>query len=271
MKFNTILLRYGEIFLKGKNRHFFEKKLVSNIKKITAAKNVRNIRSRLVADYFADHKLLRYVFGLVSYSLAVRVDKDIEKVMEAAVDLLKDSGQTFKVETKRSDKSFPITSPDMNVKMGMYIEENSSLKFAFENPDTILSIEINQEGAYLFLESISCFGGLPTGVGGRVLLLMENETSVLAGLLAMKRGTHIFPTGNGDISLLQKFSPVPLKLVKLDDVDIEELAKEREIDVVVSGQTYEHFSEYDHELVVMRPLIGYDQKQVEKQLSYFAI
>ena len=76
MVYNTILLRYGEIFLKGKNRPVFERKLVENIKKIAKVRQVKKLRSRLVLDYFPNHHLLRDVFGLVSYSLALKVEKD---------------------------------------------------------------------------------------------------------------------------------------------------------------------------------------------------
>ena len=146
MNYSHLLLRYGEIFLKGKNRGTFEKKLVDNIKKIAKIKDVNRIRSRLIVDYFDNHSLLRNVFGLVSYSSAVRSEKDVEEIKKAALELLMKQKGSFRVETKRSDKNFPIKSPDLNVLIGKYVEENSDFKFQFKNPEITLHIEINQDG-----------------------------------------------------------------------------------------------------------------------------
>ncbi|MBU0456516.1 MAG: THUMP domain-containing protein [Nanoarchaeota archaeon] len=275
MLYNTILLRYGEIFLKGKNRNIFERKLIENIKKITGIKKIENLRSRFVVDYFTNHKSLKLVFGLVSYSPALRVDRDIEKIKEKVLEILKMKKGTFKIETKRSDKTFPIKSPDMNTLVGIFVEENSNFKFSFEKPDHIIKIEINQEGAYLFLEIERCFGGLPVGVGGNVLLLVEDEISLLAGLLFMKRGCNVFPVCLGsekDISLLQKFSPTKLELKAVKDFfEIEKYAKDKKIKVLVSRQNFNNLNNYKTELIVMKPLIAYDDKKIKKELKEFML
>lgn len=270
MDYNTILLRPGELFLKGKNKEWFEKKLADNIKKIAGVKNVKKLRSRFVITYFNTHPILKNIFGLISYSPAVRVEKDFEEIKKKALELIKSKEGTFKVETKRSDKCFSIKSPEMNFLIGEHIEQNSNFEFNFEKPDNLLKIEVNQEGAYLFFEVVPCFGGLPTGTSGKVALLIEDKTSLLAGLLFMKRGCEIFPLGvnKTEISLLQKFSPSKLNLSEIKDFKELGLFCEREnITVLVSGQTLEKYKRYKTKLTTMRPLIAYSEKEIEKELE----
>lgn len=277
MAYDAIVLRYGELFLKGKNRDVFERKLAENIRKIVEREGDKKpalIKSqgRLLMDYFPEHNVLRRVFGLVSYSPAVRVEKIIEKIQEKAVELLKDRKGTFKVATKRSDKTFPITSPEFNRVVGEYVEQHTSLEFSPTSPDIILEIEINQEGAYLFFETVSCGGGLPTGVEGRVFLLVENEASLLAGLLFMKRGCSVIPIAftEKEISLLQDFSPTGLKLHVVKDVsEMEELARKKEISILVTGQVLGEEMKWKTSLTVMKPLVAYSKKQIQEQLKWF--
>lgn len=279
MDYTHVLLRYGEIFLKGRNRAAFERKLVNNIKKITSINRVKRLRSRLVVGYFPEHHLLRTVFGLVSYSPAVRVEKNLESIKKSALSFLKikvkkrNKKPTFKIVTKRSDKTFPLKSPEINIEIGQFIEKNSNLKFAFKNPQTVLMIEINQDGAYLFLETVKCFGGLPTGVEGKVVLLIEDEASLLAGILFMKRGCNIFPVAfeKRDISLLQKFSPIKLNLnIVKSFSEMEQFAKDKKVEVIVSGQNFEHYKKYNSGLLVFRPLISYLNKKIKAELTKFS-
>lgn len=290
MVYNIILLRYGEIFLKGRNRDMFERKLVGNIRKLIektgfAKPAIIKSRGRLLMSYFPEHAVLRRVFGLVSYSPAVRVEKNTAKIQQKAVELLRERGNTpnvseigdvpsgtkgtFRVTTKRSDKSFPITSPDFNRIVGEYVEQNTSLEFSPTSPEITLEIEINQEGAFLFFEAISCSGGLPTGVEGKVLLLIEDEASLLAGLLFMKRGCGVVPVAleEKDISLLQVFCPVELHFHELKDFqELEDFATKKEISILVTGQTLNDKS-YNTNLTVMKPLVAYSKKQIQEQLK----
>ncbi|NQV91160.1 hypothetical protein HQ489_01690 [Candidatus Woesearchaeota archaeon] len=270
MDYSHILLRYGEIFLKGKNKNFFEKKLAQNIKKLVGVSSVTRLRSRFVCEYIKNHQDLKCVFGLTSYSLAVRVEKDPDMIKQKVIDFVKDLKGTFKIATKRSDKQFPIGSMDFNIEVGGYVEENTNLAFSFDNPDYLLNIEINQDAAYIFTESVSCFGGLPTGVEGNVLLLVENEASLLAGVLFMKRGTNIFPIASEekDISLLQQYSPMALNLVVVKDVDT--FAAEKEMDILVSGQNFERLKKYDTKMLVLRPLIGFSEEEIIEMLDMYS-
>ncbi len=255
-----LLLRYGELFLKGKNRSLFESKLVGNIKAITGVSNVHRIQGRLVVHFFPEHLTLRRVFGLTSYSPAVRMDKDVEQIKQTALKLLSGTPGTFRVETRRADKSFPLTSIQLNTTLGQHLEEKTSLQFSSDKPNTVLGVEINQDGAYLFTERINCHGGLPTGVEGRVNLLLEDEASILAGLLMMKRGcglTLINP-GKRDSSLLEKYSPFRIKNIEHADPGVP----------LVSSQMFSHYAQYSHP-VVFRPLIAYSKDEIAAQLQQF--
>ncbi len=269
MHFNSLLLRYGELFLKGKNRAFFEKKLVENLKTIPKIKEVKNLGGRFSIDFFPEHQRLKKVFGLVSYSSAIKVEKDLETIKKTALELLKQKKGTFKIITKRSDKTFLVTSLKLNQLVGEFIEENSKLRFVLNNPDTILNIEINQGGAYLFFENILCFGGLPTGIEGRVWLLLEDQASILAGLLFLKRGCYLnlIALKERDVSLLQQFSP---KLLKLKIVkDFLKLENQVKNSVLVSGQNLENYQSYNLNLIVLRPLIAYNSNEVKEELHQF--
>ena len=267
MDYTHLLLRCGEIFLKGKNKKVFENKLISNIKKIAGVKDVKNVRGRFVVNYFEEHKKIRLVFGLRSYSPAVKIPKDADLIKNAALELIKTKRgkKSFKVVTKRADKTFPIESPAFNVLVGQYIEAESKLYFDFEAPEIILNIEINTGGAYLFTEIIDCFGGLPTGVEGKAHLLVENEASLLAGLLMMKRGCTVVPVSldECDISLLQKFSPRKLELRAINSLDdIEE-------GILVVGQTFDNYKKFEGKVLVLRPLVAYSDKMIKEEAARF--
>jgi adenylyl- and sulfurtransferase ThiI len=276
MGYNTILLRPGEIFLKGKNRNLFENKLVSNIKKIAFIDQVKKLRGRFIVDYFDNHNLLKNVFGLTSYSLAIKIDRDVEEIKKEALKLLQSeckSQKTFRVETKRSDKSFPIKSPELSISVGKFIEENSNFEFKFKNQDITLHIEINQSGVYLFIEKIDCFGGLPTGVEGKVFLLVENKFSILAGLMFMKRGCFVVPVAYSekDISLLQKFYPQEIKLKIVKDFSaFQKFSEDYHLDALVVGDNFETKKEYQTDLLIFRPLIAFSGEEIEEKLEEFS-
>ena len=266
MENTHIILRYGEIFLKGKNRPIFENKLVSNIKKIANVEKILKLRSRYIINFFEEHHKLKNVFGLTSYSTTVKSGKEIEIIKQKVVDYVKNLKGTFKIITKRSDKNFPIKSPEFNVMVGEHVEKETNLKFSFDNPDYVINIEINQEAAYIFTETIDCFGGLPTGVEGKVLLLIEDEASFLAGLLMMKRGVAIYPISfeTKDISLLQKYSPQDLNLVVVKDL------KNLTLDTIVSGQNFDKLKEYDTNLLILRPLIAFNEDEIKEKLEMYS-
>ncbi len=267
--YTHLIIRYGELFLKGKNRHFFEQKLLKNIQKQLPNQEIFTPHGRLVMNYFDQHQSIRKIFGLVSYSPAIKVEKDILKIQQAVIPLLNRKTGTFRVDTSRADKRFSLTSPQLNQSIGEYIENHTPLTFSLKQAQHLISIEINHDAAYIFTETISCAGGLPVGVEGTVITLIENQASLLAAILLMKRGCDILPLAftNQDISLLLKYSPKPIELRKVHSFqEIEQLLPNK---ILVSGQTFDNYKRYDPSLVIIRPLIAYNDQQVQEQLDYF--
>jgi len=199
-----LLLRYGEIALKGKNRPYFEKKLLQNIK--TALQGLEPFevtfqRGRFFVDIAEEMrplalKRLQHVFGIVSISPVYGVEPDLEAICRQARELMeKDgpAGKSFKVETRRADKRFPHTSPQVNKEVGAYILKNiPAASVDVHNPDVTVSIEIRENRAYLYTEMLRGPGGLPVGVTGRGMLLLSGGIdSPVAGWMALKRGIEL--------------------------------------------------------------------------------
>ncbi len=202
-----ILVRYGEIMLKGLNRSHFENKLVSNIKKaIQQYGNADVIRSQgriyvepLSDDYDFDAALSRLtkVFGIVSVSPVLKIESDLEEILNTSLAVAKDvvenkGFRTFKVETKRGNKNFPMQSPELSRKAGARILSNiPRLSVDVHNPDFILYIEV-RESSYVYWEIIPGYGGMPVGTNGKaVLLLSGGIDSPVAGWMVSKRGVEI--------------------------------------------------------------------------------
>jgi len=202
-----ILVRYEEIFLKRSNRNVFENRLIKNIKQ--RLDNMGDIRvtcsqSRIYVesgdedfDLAEAVERLKKVFGIASMSIVSRVPTDYEAIKASAVgivaDLLSRYGyKTFKVETKRADKSFPMNSPQISADVGAHILRNfPRLKVDVKNPDFVLYIEV-RESTYLYSEIIPAAKGLPTGTGGRAALLLSGGIdSPVAGWMIAKRGVEV--------------------------------------------------------------------------------
>jgi len=198
-----ILIRYSEIALKGKNRHFFEQALSRNLKQ--AVKNTGTQIVRLHGRFLAVApegktaavmEKLQKVFGVVSLSEVFPASRDLAGIKETAaavVASLPRDLNTFKVETKRADKSFPLTSPEVNNAIGAFLlGQFPHLKVDVHQPLFTLFIEIGPEEILLYHDSIAGPGGLPVGVSGKGLLLLSGGIdSPVAGWLAMKRGLSI--------------------------------------------------------------------------------
>lgn len=201
----VISVSLGEIVLKGLNRKYFEDKLIKQIRKAINDLGYEKIYKEQGKIYIeADEGVftqithrLRKVFGLVYISPCIKVEKDMEKIGEAAVELIKNklaesSYRTFKVETSRSDKSFPIKSPDISRTIGGVILRNfNELKVDVHNPDIYLYVDIKQN-AYIYIDRIKGYGGLPLGTNGKGLLLLSGGIdSPVAGFMMAKRGVEI--------------------------------------------------------------------------------
>lgn len=198
--YTALLVRYGEISLKGKNRSEFEQRLLVNIDNVLADLPPRKIRKtfgrifiELKDDLPEVKERLQRVFGVVSFSPVVEAPLDIAAIREKALHVLENTpGQTFKVETKRSNKGFPYKSPEINHLVGGYLLARTGQKVDVHNPDRVIHLEIRDDGAYIYSQIIPGPGGLPVGVTGRgVLLISGGLDSPVAGWLGLKRGLEL--------------------------------------------------------------------------------
>jgi len=283
---DAILCRYGELALKGKNRHMFESRLVHNIKDCLKKNNItadlKKVRGRIFI--FTDDKealpALQRVFGLVSISPAVvsaSLPKAIEKKAIDYVSNIKDidTTSTFRITTRRIDKEFPKTSQDIDIMLGDRVGEKFNLKAKMKGADLDVGVEIHDQ-TFIFHEKLPCFGGLPIGVGGKVAVLIEDDCPdrfLAAAWLMMKRGCIVFPIGKKeiDIDYLSRFSygsSMKLQLIK-GLIEINSFAEENGCQALIVGDTAETFDPEtykDIRLMTLTPLIAYDEKSLSDLL-----
>lgn len=201
---NYVICHYSEIGLKGKNRKFFEEKLIESIKRCLEARLyefVKRISGRIIIklnprgiEKQSEIKIaLKNVFGLAYFCFAHESKQNIESIKRRGLEILKQKDfNSFRVLTKRSKKDFYLTSPEIDSQVGGYIVDNLKKKVDLKNPEIILFIEIVEKYTFLYMEKIKGQGGLPIGTGGRVLLLLSGGIdSPVAGFQLMKRGLKL--------------------------------------------------------------------------------
>lgn len=194
-----LMVRYGEIFLKGLNRPYFISSLVKRIRYAVKDLNAKVwiYDGRIYVDDFEDLETtidrVTKVFGVHSVCPAVRMEKDdFETVSAQAIELMKGKTGTFKVNARRSDKRYPMSSPEINAELGHRILESSKdLQVNLHDPDHTLNVEI-RDYAYLYVNVIPAVGGMPVGTNGRATLLLSGGIdSPVAGWMIAKRGVQI--------------------------------------------------------------------------------
>jgi thiamine biosynthesis protein ThiI len=203
MKYDHIMVRFGELNTKGKNKKEFIKTLAVNIH--NALKDFPNLSFETRYDHIyvglnnEDYgpvlERLQDVSGIHALSLVYRCEKDIDKIKESSLALInEEEGKTFKVKVKRGDKTYPIISDDITRIVAGHILRNANNRFKVDvhNPDILLSIEVRQEAAYIFTKTVLGAGGYPLGVGGKTMhMLSGGIDSPVAAYLMMKRGVAI--------------------------------------------------------------------------------
>ncbi len=194
-----LLVRYGEIFLKGQNRPTFMRALVKRIKRAVEGLNATvylNDSRIFVTDYDDQDEAIRRVtkvFGVHSVCPAIEMPKeDFDAVANQAIAMMEGLTGTFKVTARRSDKRYPLDSPTINGQIGHRIlKANRQLSVDVKNPDHVLNVEI-RDHAYLYVKVIPAVGGMPVGTNGRATLLLSGGIdSPVAGWMIAKRGVHI--------------------------------------------------------------------------------
>lgn len=237
-----IVIHYGEIALKGDNRKFFEEKLVDNIKKSLQTNGiifnlVKRISGRILveiknkSDGERAKNFLQKVFGITYFAFAQQCNLDIKKIKEMAVEMLKNENfNSFKVETKRGNKSFALTSQQVNEQIGEAVlnkipsirnfsDRTNCVRVDLHNPDIILYIEIIERYAFLYTEKIKGPGGLPAGISGKAISLISGGIdSPVASYLMMKRGVenifiHFYSNQEGIEQSLEKVRDI-LRVLK---------------------------------------------------------
>ena len=201
MKYDHIMVRFGELSTKGKNKNEFIKVLAKNIR--GALSDFEGIEVIWRFDHIyvklTENNPLRIierlqdVSGIQGLSLVLKTDPDIENLKKVCLELAKqEEGKTFKVHAKRANKKYPIISDQINREIAKVILQNTDLKVDVHNPDILVSIEIREEGAYVFTHTYKGAGGYPLGIGGKIMhMLSGGIDSPVAAYLLMKRGIKI--------------------------------------------------------------------------------
>lgn len=251
------IIRYGEIGLKGQNRGFFENKLIDNIRALCGDIKVNRLRGRVIIESGDDiSDKLKNVFGIVSFSIAEKVD--FSQLNEKVLESIKDKKfEKFRVTVNRIDKSFPAKSNDLARDIGALVVDKFDKKVDLENYDLNIEIEL-LDTAYLFFEKIRCFGGLPVGTEGKVLLLIESEQGIEAAKRVMRRGCDVIPLAFGefDISELNSYSPEKKDLKIIKEIgDAEKIAVIEDAKALVVEDNFRDIKDYDVSIAVLRPLV----------------
>ena len=201
-----VVIRYGEIGLKGKNQPFFIKRLRRNLrdclKKHGLSGEVRSVGKRIYV--YTDQveeatEKLRDVFGVVSLSPAREVQPDIEAIKEEALRMARQAGlnpeTSFHIAARRSYKGFPLTSPEINREVGAAVQEATGARVDLsEAADVVIGIEVHRDHVLVFGQTVPGWGGLPLGTQGRAVALISGGIdSPVAAWLIMKRGCGIIP------------------------------------------------------------------------------
>lgn len=200
-RYDHILIRYGELSLKGKNRQNFIQKLKDNLKKALKGFPTLELETQYDRMYLYLHDedqkkvcdIVSKVFGISSFSPAIKTEPTMDAILEgvkASVDL--STPHTFKIRARRHDKMFEHDSDYINRAAATVILKNSDWKVDVHNPEVTILIEVREDAVYIMSEKIPGAGGFPVGVGGRAMMLLSGGIdSPVASYLMMKRGVHI--------------------------------------------------------------------------------
>lgn len=197
----VIIIRYAEIHLKGKNRGYFERAFAANMEKSLKGirHEIRRQSGRYLVENFDDGevdkivKKLTKVFGMHSLSVGYQVNSDMDEIFAAACEV-SDKFGSFKVETHRADKKFPLNSPQISAAIGgRLLDYNKNLKVDVHEPEFVINIDVRENGKTLvFNKFIKCADGMPVGTAGRGLLLLSGGIdSPVAGHMIAKRGMKV--------------------------------------------------------------------------------
>ena len=201
INYDHIMVRFGELSTKGKNKKDFIRLLGQNIRRRLIDYPDLKVEVRYDHIYVVLNgrdaeeiiPIMQDISGIQTLSLVYRCEKDIDVIIKSTLELISQTeGHTFKVKSRRSDKSFPITSDEIVRKVAPAILKTDKYKVDVHNPDILVNIEIRDEGAYIYTKSYPGAGGYPLGVAGKGMLMLSGGIdSPVAAYLLMKRGVKI--------------------------------------------------------------------------------
>ncbi len=282
-----ILIRYGELSLKKSNRKQFINKINANIKRALKefsqlAYESRGLRFYIILngeDSSKISEILKKIPGIYSFSVVSRCDSNINAIKEQALILVKkefeNGAKTFKVETNRGDKTFPLNSLEISKEVARHLFINlENLKADVHNPNFVLYLDVRQEGTFLFTKIEMGLGGFPAGVLGKTMLMVSGGIdSIVAGYMAVKKGMTIeaihfaAPPYTSDlavqkvIDLLETIIPyTEYQAINLHIIPFTEIQK----------AIYDNCRE-DYCITIMRRMMYRITEQVAKQLNALAI
>ena len=196
-----ILIKYGELTTKKANRNLFINRIYENLNLLLKDYDINIVKNRVsmfitVNDNREEEviNIVKNIFGIHSIVLAYKVNTNIEEIKENIIKIASTvKFNTFKVETDRADKSFPISSMDFSKEIGALILKNiPDKKVDVHNPEYLLKIEIRSDYTYIYSKEIKALGGYPVGIAGKGLLMLSGGIdSPVAGYLALKRGIKL--------------------------------------------------------------------------------
>lgn len=212
VKYTEVMIRYGELSTKGKNRKDFIGRLAGNVTKVLkdfpeVEIHPRHDRMHIVlngAPFAEVDKRLKKVFGIQTYSPTIKVPKTLDNIEKTSLELMQavfKDGMTFKVNTRRSDHKFEYDTNQLNKLVGDYLFDNmDNLKAEMKHPDIVLRIEVRQDAIYISNQLLHGAGGMPVGTAGKAMMMLSGGIdSPVASYLALKRGV--------DIEMVHFFSP----------------------------------------------------------------
>jgi thiamine biosynthesis protein ThiI len=293
MKDTLILIRYGELSLKSPYvRRYFESILIRNISRALTQEKLQGTitkdRGRIYLR--SPHtercsRVLRRIFGVVSFSPTVETTADLDQLSTVSLQLMRETllkHQSFAIRATRTG-THPFTSQDIAVRVGHDIVQELHAPVDLSNPDVELFLEIRNTKAFLFTQKIKGVGGLPLGTQGTVLSLVDTPGSLLAAWYLMHRGCEVvFATANkSGANLLQQFCKrwyltLASSLVNPHSNgfyrDLDRIAMDHHCDALVSGHTLEHpkttlatMSKWKQHSVLpmLTPLIAMNEKEIK--------
>lgn len=188
-----------EIFLKGLNRGTFEKKLMGNIKNVLDDTPYEFVYDQGICfiespDLNNVIEKVKKVFGIAEICIVSKVEKNMKDICsEVLRQINEERPESFKIKTKRADKSFPLSSMDTSAKIGAYVLENTeNIHVDVNCPESLINVEIREGGAYVYSKGIKGIGGMPYGTNGRTLLMLSGGIdSPVAGYMMARRGVEL--------------------------------------------------------------------------------